>query len=113
MEQKCANCGNGKWRDGVTAITSTCTECKYVDKGALVPQPSNWIPKVQTNADRIRSMSDEELARHLHCIGWDCHLCAEYRRLDNEPLLRTEKCDENCFEHCLEWLKQPAEVDND
>ena len=65
--------------------------------------------KTQTNADRIRAMSDEELARHLHCIGWDCHLCAEHRRLDNEPLLRSEKCDENCFEHCLEWLKQPAE----
>ncbi len=66
----------------------------------------------KTNADRIRAMSDEELARHLHCIGWDCHLCAEHRRLDNEPLLRDQRCDENCFEHCLEWLKQPAEVDN-
>ena len=66
--------------------------------------------KPQTNADRIRAMSDEELARHLHCIGWDCHLCAEHERLDNEPLLRDQKCDENCFEHCLEWLKQPAEV---
>jgi hypothetical protein len=65
--------------------------------------------KPKTNADRIRAMSDEELARHLHCIGWDCHLCAEHRRLDNEPLLRDQKCDENCFEHCLEWLKQPAE----
>lgn len=65
--------------------------------------------KTKTNADRIRAMSDEELARHLHCIGWDCHLCAEYKRLDNEPLLRDQKCDENCFEHCLEWLKQPAE----
>ena len=65
--------------------------------------------KVQTNADRIRAMSDEELATHLHDIGWDCHLCAENRRLENEPLLRGEKCDEKCVEHCLEWLKQPAE----
>ena len=63
-----------------------------------------------TNADRIRSMSDEELATHLHDIGWDCHLCAEHGRLDNEPLIRGEKCDEKCVEHCLEWLKQPAEV---
>lgn len=62
-----------------------------------------------TNADRVRAMSDEELARHLHCIGWDCHLCAEHKRLDNEPLLRDQRCDGNCFEHCLEWLKQPAE----
>ena len=65
----------------------------------------------KTNADRIRSMSDEELATHLHDIGWDCHLCAEHGRLDNEPLLRGEKCDEKCVEHCLEWLKKPAEDD--
>ena len=64
----------------------------------------------KTNADRIRSMSDEELATHLHDIGWDCHLCAEHGRLDNEPLLRGKKCDEKCVEHCLEWLKKPAEV---
>ena len=65
--------------------------------------------KKATNADRIRSMSDEELAKHLVDIGWDCHLCAEHRRLDNDPLLRGEKCDEKCAEHCLEWLQQPAE----
>ena len=62
----------------------------------------------KTNADRIRAMSDEELATHLHDIGWDCHLCAEHGRLDNEPLLRGEKCDEKCVEHCLEWLRQPC-----
>ena len=66
--------------------------------------------KPQTNADRIRAMSDEELAIHLHDLGWDCHLCAEHRRLDNEPLLRGEKCDEKCMEHCLEWLQQPADM---
>ena len=79
-----------------------CADCEHYD--------NTGGKKWQTHADRIRTMSDEELARHLHCIGWDCHLCAEHERLDNEPLLRTEKCDENCFEHCLEWLKQPAEV---
>ena len=67
-----------------------------------------YVPVI-TNSDRIRSMNDEELARHLHCIGWDCHLCAEHIRLDNEPLLRGEKCDEKCEEHCLQWLQQPAE----
>ena len=63
----------------------------------------------KTNADHIRAMSDEELATHLHDIGWDCHLCAEHIRLGNEPFLRGEKCDKKCAEHCLEWLKQPAE----
>lgn len=63
----------------------------------------------KTNADRIRSMTDDELAKHLADIGWDCHLCEEHRRLDNEPLMRGEKCDEKCAEHCLEWLQKPAE----
>lgn len=64
-----------------------------------------------TNADRIRAMTDEELAAYLVDIGFDCHLCSEHRRIDNEPLLRNEKCDEKCEKHCLEWIKQPAEGD--
>ena len=64
---------------------------------------------VQTNADRIRSMSDEKLAKHLADIGWDCHFCTEHWQLYNEPLMCGGKCDEKCAEHCLEWLQQPAE----
>ena len=86
MEQKCANCGNGKWRDGVTPITEICCTCHYVDKGALEPQPSNWIPKVQTNADRIRAMSDEELEWAI------------------DPAIVPPGMSKR------EWLKQPAEA---
>lgn len=75
----------------------------YIDIGG------EYYSKQTTNADHIRSMTDEELAKHLVDIGWDCHLCAEHRRLDNEPLLRGEKCDEKCAEHCLEWLQHPTE----
>ena len=88
--------------------------CKLGEKGCWKDGKCHYIHdcknKVLTNADRIRSMSDEELATHLHDIGWDCHLCAEHGRLDNEPFLCGEKCDEKCAEHCLEWLKKPAEV---
>lgn len=72
---------------------SPCSEC---DKTMGSPFCCYEHEEKQTNADRIRAMSDEELARHLHCIGWDCHLCAEHIRLDNEPLIRGEKCDEKC-----------------
>lgn len=65
-----------------------------------------------TNADRIRAMSDEELAHELADI-WDCHNCSEYDRLDGHPLLKNEQCDQECEKHCLEWLKQPAEGEND
>ena len=41
----------------------------------------------KTNSDRIRSMSDEELAKLLCCTGW--------RMIEQKE--------------CLEWLQQPAE----
>ena len=63
--------------------------------------------KVQTNADHIRSMTDEELAKWLdEDIGCCCY-CSEDERLKNEPLLKGEKCDEQCKKHLLDWLKQP------
>ena len=40
----------------------------------------------QTNAQKIRSMSDEELAKLLCCTGW--------RMIEQKE--------------CLEWLQQPA-----
>lgn len=65
--------------------------------------------KTTTNADRIRAMSDDEMAKCIFEIGFDCHLCSENERLSDNPLLRNEKCDEKCTEHCLEWLQQPEE----
>ena len=41
----------------------------------------------KTNAQKIRSMSDEELAKLLCCTGW--------RMIEQKE--------------CLEWLQQPAE----
>ena len=43
----------------------------------------------QTNAQKIRSMTDEELAKLLCCTGW--------RMIEQKE--------------CLEWLQQPAEED--
>ena len=41
----------------------------------------------KTNADRIRSMTDDELAKLLCCTGW---------RMTEQK-------------ECLDWLQQPAE----
>ena len=60
----------------------------------------------KTNADHIRSMTDEELAVFLECFEV-CHYCSEHERLENEPLLRGDVCDEDCENHMLDWLKQP------
>ena len=57
---------------------------------------------IKTNADRIRAMSDEELAEFLDGKEWDC---STYKLCDQCPLYDKEKV-------CLsteEWLQQPAE----
>lgn len=52
--------------------------------------------KPQTNADRIRAMSDEELAELL-CIDHCVQICG------NNKL-----CDGTCFLCVEEWLRQPV-----
>lgn len=63
-----------------------------------------------TNADRIRAMTDEELAEWLADM-FDCHYCSEYERIGDNPLLSAEQCDQKCEQHCLKWLKQPVKED--
>ena len=55
--------------------------------------------KSQTNADRIRAMSDEELAWEL--MLWRCEAVARHHGISSE-YPDTQKT-------ILEWLKQPAE----
>ena len=99
---KCKYEGTGIWN-------GRCVGTKEVDRCPGYDKCKEYKPDYMTNADRIRSMDDEELAEHLVDIGWDCNFCEEHLRLDNDPLLCGEKCDEKCAEHCLEWLKQQAE----
>ena len=50
--------------------------------------------KTKTNADRIRAMTDDELAEFISARG-----CADH----------TRDCRESCKDCTLEWLQQPAE----
>lgn len=61
-----------------------------------------------TNADRIRAMSDEELAEIL--IFWNDDWGrweTDAGNIDGDPVSTKEKA----IKAELEWLKQPAEVD--
>lgn len=76
---------------------------KDIDIVAWMPLPEPYregeLPK-QTNADRIRSMTDEELAIHMMC--------------PNEMGLAEIECDKsdscNCYECLLNWLWAESEV---
>ena len=67
---------------------SVCRFLEALDMAvkALEDVPDKNVGKM-TNADRIRAMSDEELAKLLCCTGW--------RMFEQKE--------------CLEWLQMPAE----
>lgn len=54
-----------------------------------------------TNGERIRSMTDEELAKMYDDFSgfvYDCNCCPSSLSLLN--------CDNKCKEHCVEWLRK-------
>jgi hypothetical protein len=86
--------------------------CKLGEKGCFKDGRCHALGgcenKIVTNADRIRAMTDEELATFLETFGC-CHYCSEHHRLGGARFYSDEKCDEHCQDHLLDWLKQPAE----
>ena len=98
MVKNCLNCEHHTWGDEWWNCKAECNQCKYTDRqGEKVP--SNWKPLPTTNADRIRAMSDEELAEFLQDAKFYC-------QRNCEKCLRGTACIS-----MLQWLKQPAEVD--
>lgn len=64
-------------------------------------------PFVQTNAERIRAMSDEELADMQTMLtgSFTCHECTRNN---------AGRCNAECVKNCLDWLRQPVkDGDND
>jgi len=65
---------------------------------------------VQTNADRIRSMNDEELAEYLFDRGNGCEYC--YGICSYQDECEEFHAQEFCIEHIVEWLKKEAKNDD-
>ena len=84
-EGDCCNCGASQYM----------AKCKGIC--------DNAIPI--SNADRIRAMSDEELAKWM--LDWvecdnDGYMCAANRYKNSK------RCDGHCIKNRLDWLRQPA-----
>lgn len=91
------NCG----RCGMLNHWGQCqlTACRYpVQEGGVI-NGSAYVAKIVTNADRIRAMTDEELAIEETAKGGCPHDCETPDDLDTD-----------CVRCWLDWLKQ--EVDN-
>ena len=77
------------------------TNCTYFIRGECTASFCEYRRKKQTNADKIRSMTDEELAELLS-EPCECSVDPEedgYRECGNKL----------CIEYLLNWLQQPAE----
>ena len=76
---KCKYEGTGIWN-------GRCVGTKEVDPCPGYDKCKEYKPDYMTNADRIRAMTDDELAKLLCCTGW---------RMTEQK-------------ECLEWLQQPT-----
>ena len=85
------------WRKLRTALDMAISALRHQDV------TDKYVEKM-TNADRIRTMSDKELAELMRSM-MDCDSC---------EIMFSFKCDgsyEHCSSVCLKWLQQPAEED--
>jgi hypothetical protein len=71
----------------------------------------DWVERnpPMTNADRIRAMSDEELAKVFEEIAFDVYNCNECQTEYMKKIKSRANCGNECDLCILEWLKQPAE----
>lgn len=87
--------------------TTVCINELYRQEQWGLPSTTNKsesvVKKPQTNADRIRAMTDEELAKLFDSWIQDC---------DCNDLPCHKSCEENsvsgCINHWLNWLKEEA-----
>ena len=87
----CNNCMNYPCTDGTSVMLKSCP--------AYNPKP-----KPQTNADRIRTMTDEELAEsRMLCPYTDveANVCAKWFTADGAR---------DCASCALDWLRQESEA---
>lgn len=63
-----------------------------------------------TNADRIRGMSDEELAEYIFDLGNGSEYCYGHCAFQDNCTIRGFDND-TCIRGVIEWLRQPAETE--
>lgn len=82
--------------------------CQHEDCGNIVPI---------TNADRIRAMSDEDLAKNNVRLSYQCDIDYNYEEEPYENWMQYYETsdgstfyeEEDAVEYELDWLRQPAE----
>lgn len=97
---------------GLNLCDRCVADCRHEKNPNEIVVQCGAFKAPQTNADRIRSMSDEELARNINRLlegEISIPYCRELPECDadveRDALIPLERC-EQCVLH---WLRQPAE----
>lgn len=105
----CGNCAN--YNTERMCHTDICGEC-FVEgqNGHIIGKPSKWKPLPLTNGDRIRAMTDEELAEWVvFQTGYRESACSEVTYYN--ILTGNDDNREDAEKAMCTWLKQPVEED--
>ena len=102
--EKCWGTGHVHGGEENSTWSKTCEDCRGI----------GFVRVPMTNADHIRSMTDEELANLLCTADW-CETCDQMRE---EGTCKAMELDGPLNKHCvsaaLRWLRQPyKEAPND
>ena len=84
-----------------------CETMNYRGSACAAQRAKFGLGDPQNNADRIRSMTDEELADNWMRDFVVCHRCAYCYECECDEYVTYEKCKEGI----VEWLRQTAEED--
>lgn len=90
--------------------TRVCPMCEDCPDGCPVETPKD-SRNIVTNADRIRSMNDEELAEYIFGLGngpENCDGHCAYQDDCNAEGFNYNTCIKACIKGVTDWLKQSA-----
>jgi hypothetical protein len=90
--------------------TRVCPMCEDCPDGCPVETP-NDSRNIVTNADRIRSLNDEELAEYIFGLGngpENCDGHCAYQDDCNAEGFNYSTCIKACIKEVTDWLKQPV-----
>lgn len=103
---KCKDCKNLKNR-------STYGQC-YAHEGCKICRDSNdgcimFEPAIQTNGDRLRAMSNEELAEILVYSEDDEWYGRQWFSFDGDHIRNAFPTKQDAIKSTIDWLNSPAE----
>lgn len=87
---------NIKFDEKLMVETANRVLDEYEYNGKTIREWADLIANPKTNADRIRSMTDEELAQYM----------GDVQTWGGCPNHGARNCTENCADCWLDWLKQ-------